>query len=160
MLSRMPLTFLLQGLISCCAILHVAATPVQRGIPDAIKPRQSEATPHPLDYAPDFSQDAYPPWPEVTNPDGSNITVENWRGTRLFGWKGGDPGAQKIIVETMKHFHTLANQETLWKDINWDSPAAKDIWGHATDDRKAVLDNVKLQIKRKCFLRSLAGLKE
>lgn len=143
MLSRIPFIFLFHGLISSDAILYVITTPVQRDIPDALRPRQSEATLHPLDCAPDFSQDSYPPRPEVTKPDGSNIAVENLRGTRLFGWKGCDSGAREIIVETMKHFHTLADQEALWKDIDWDSPAAKEIWGHTPDGKKVVLDNIK-----------------
>lgn len=159
MLSRIPLIFLLHGLMSSQKTPHVTATPVQKGIPDALKQPQSEATPHPLDYAPEFSQDPYPPWPNVTNPDGSNITVENWRGTRLFGWKGCDSGAKDIIVETMQHFHTLADQDALWKDIDWDSPAAKEIWGHATNGKKVILDNIKQQIKRKCSLHPMAGLK-
>lgn len=37
------------------------------------------------DYAPDFSNDPFPPYPPVKNPDDSNITIENLRGTRLYG---------------------------------------------------------------------------
>ena len=136
--------------MSSLSNLPVNASPIQQDLPDALKPRQSEAKPHPLDYGPDFSKDPFPPYPDVMNPDGSNITVENWRGVRLFGWKGCDSGAQSIIVETMKHFHTLADQKALWKDIDWDPPAARDIWGHSDDPRKAVLDNIKPQIKRQC----------
>ena len=146
--SLVAFNILLQGLNSY-AILKASATPIQGDSPDAIQPRQSEATPHPLDYAPNFSQDPFPPWPAVTNPDGSNISVENWRGTRLFGWKGCEPNAQKVVVETMNDFHKLANQESLWKDIDWNSQAAKDIWGHSTNKRKAIPDDVRSQIKRK-----------
>ena len=115
MLPQSSFALPLLALISSSAILHVTATPLHGELPDALKPRQSEAKPHPLDYAPDFSKDTFPPYPDVRNPDGSNITVENWRGTRLFGWKGCDKGAQSIIVETMEHFHKLANQEALGK---------------------------------------------
>ena len=51
------------------------------------------------------------------NADASNVSVENWRGTKLFGWKGCDKYERRIIIETMKDFHTLANQEALWKEI-------------------------------------------
>ena len=159
MLSRIPLTFLLHGLIGSHAIIYVTATPVQKDTPDALKPCQSEATPNPLDYAPDFYQDPFPPWPRVTNTDDSNITVQNWRGTKLFGWKGYDKGARDIIVETMQSFYTLAQQEALWKNVDWDSTAAKEIWGHATDNKRMISDNTKAQIKRKCFRHSIAGLK-
>lgn len=147
MSSQALLRSLLYSLVLKDLIVLTLATPVKRDIPDALRPRQSEATPHPLDYAPDFSHDPYPPYPNVYNNDGSNITTENWRGTKLFGWKGCDPEEQKIIVETMQHFHKLADQKALWDNIDWDSPAAKEIWGHGAGD-KAVFDNVKLQIKR------------
>ena len=61
----------------------VDATPVLRDSPSVLR-RQTEATPHPLDYAPDFSKDPFPPWPDVKNPDGSDIETQNWRGTKLF----------------------------------------------------------------------------
>ena len=127
----------------------IYSSPVERPVPSALRPRQTEATPHPLDYAPDFSKDPHPPWPDVNKPDGSRLETQNWRGTKLFGWKGCGDGEKDIIVQTMKDFYTLAQQKTLWENIDWDSPAAQEIWGHATDDRKKVLDNIKPQIKRK-----------
>jgi len=142
-------TSFLCGLVISSFFVSTIATPVRRDVPDALRPRQSAATPHPLDYAPDFSKDPFPPWPNVYNDNGSNITTENWRGTKLFGWKGCDGEEQRIIVETMKQFYKLAQQEALWKDIDWDSQAAKEIWGHGTGN-KEIFDNVKLQIKRKC----------
>lgn len=39
-------------------------------LPDTLLPRQSNANPNPLDYAPDFSKDPFPPYPAVKNPDG------------------------------------------------------------------------------------------
>lgn len=146
-------TSFLCGLVISISFVSTHATPTRRAVPDALRPRQSAATPHPLDYAPDFSKDPFPPWPSVYNDDGSNITTENWRGTKLFGWKGCGPDAQKVIVKTMEEFYKLAQQEALWKEIDWNSQAAKEIWGHGTGEAE-ILDNVKLQIKRKCLRRS------
>ena len=146
---QMLFTSFLYGLVVSNFLVSTVATPVRRDVPDALRPRQSAATPHPLDYAPDFSKDPFPPWPNVYNDDGSNITTENWRGTKLFGWKGCDKDEQNIIVEAMQQFYKLAQQEALWKEINWNSQAAKEIWGHGTGN-KEILDNVKLKIKRKC----------
>jgi hypothetical protein len=152
---EMPLrTVLLPSLLFGCSILHVSAIPVDPE-PTAVQPRDSDSTaiPNWLDYAPGFSQDPFPPWPPITNPSGSNITTQNVRGTKLFGWKGCDSGAMNIIQESFKHFETLAGQKALYDDdIDWNSQAALDIWGHSTDDRKAVQDDRKLQIKRKSLV--------
>ncbi|KAL8731232.1 MAG: hypothetical protein Q9181_004375 [Wetmoreana brouardii] len=126
--------FILCSLVSNLTYLQVSATPVHS--PSAVK----KDTPQALR--------ARDPEPPVYNPDGSNISTENWRGTKLFGWKGCDSGAKDIIVETMQDFYKLAQQEALWKDKDWDVPAAKDIWGHATDEKKMLLDNIKPQIKQ------------
>ncbi|KAG8531808.1 uncharacterized protein KY384_003444 [Bacidia gigantensis] len=127
--------------------LIVVSSPVERPIPSVLRPRQTEATPHPLDYAPDFSKDPFPPWPNVNKDDGSRLETQNWRGTKLFGWKGCEKQDQQTIVQTFNDFYTLAQQKSVWDDIDWDSQAAQEIWGHATDDRKKVLDSVKPQIK-------------
>lgn len=129
-------------------IVRVDAVPVEGSEPTPLRYRDAEATPNPLDYAPDFSKDPYPPYPPVKNDDGSEISIENWRGTKLFGWKGCEPEEQKIIVETFQHFHKLADNKALYDSIDWVSQAAKEIWGHSTDDRKAVQDDRKKQIKQ------------
>lgn len=153
-ISQSPRLITIPFLVTCHTSLKVAATPIEdltareKNSSNALGPRNPDIIPHHLDYAPDFSKDAFIPWPTDTNPDGSNISTENWRGTKIFGWDGCNVKQQKILVETFQHFHKLANQEALWKDIDWNAPAARDIWGHATDDRKAVLDSVKLQIKQ------------
>lgn len=140
-------TLLYSLLISHSAAIPV--TPVEGKVPTPLQERQSPATPHPLDYAPDFSKDPFPPYPPVYNEDGSNITVENWRGTKLFGWKGCKDPEKEIIVQAFKDFVALAQQKELCDNIDWNSPAALEIWGHSTDDRKAVQDDRKKQIKRK-----------
>ena len=45
----------------------------------------------------------------------------------------------------------LACCEGLYKNIDWDSRAAREIWGHGTDN-KAIPDDVKDQIKRTCSI--------
>ena len=118
-----------------------------------ILPRDSNPFAHgskanPLDYAPDFSNDPFPPFPPVHKSDGSNYTAENFRATRLFGWKGCDVYEQKIIVETWKDFHKLANQPSVYKNIDWNSQAAKEFWGHSTDPKMAISDKTKSEIKQ------------
>ena len=106
-------TSFLYGLVISNFLVSTVTIPVRRDVPDALRPRQSTATSHPLDYALEFSKDPFPPWPNVYNDDGSNITTENWRGTKLFGWKGCDKDEQNIIVEAMQQFYKLAQQEAL-----------------------------------------------
>ena len=146
MFFQISSTLLLPSLIISFAVLHTSATPVKRDIPDALKPRQSEATPHPLDYAPDFSADPFPPWPNVYNADGSNISTQNWRGTKLFGWNGCDIGDKNLITSTMKDFYTLAQQDAV-NNIDWSAQAVAEIWGHGQGN-KVLLDNIKPQIQR------------
>ena len=146
MLPQISSTLVSQCLIINLAILHTSATAAKGDIPDALKPRQSEATPNPLDYAPNFSGDPFPPWPEIYNADGSNISTQNWRGTKLFGWKGCDVGDKNLITSTMQDFYTLAQQDAVNK-IDWTSQAVADIWGHGKG-KKALSDEVKAQIQR------------
>jgi len=63
---QMLFTSFLYGLVISNLFVSTVATPVRRDVPDALRPRQSAATPHPLDYAPDFSKDPFPPWPNST----------------------------------------------------------------------------------------------
>ncbi|KAL9583439.1 MAG: hypothetical protein Q9212_002704 [Teloschistes hypoglaucus] len=149
---------MLSTLASWILLHHICrtgrATPVETSTiidnngPSAPLRREFQAIPHPLDYAPDFSKDPFPPWPPITNPDGSKISTESWRGTKIFGWKGCEVEDQHTIVETFTDFHKLASLEALWKNVDWDSPAAKDVWGHTTDEKKVLLDNIKPQIKQ------------
>jgi hypothetical protein len=111
------------------------------------EPPHATSTLIPLDYAPDFSKDPFPPYPDVYQADGSNFTAENWRGTRLFGWKGCGKQERNIIVETWNDFHTLSSQDAL-KNIDWDSQAAQEIWGHDTRPRYMIPAERKAQIKQ------------
>lgn len=52
---------------------------------DEARDSKPSTIPHPPDCAPDFSKDLFPPFPNVHNPDRSNISTEKWRGTYLFG---------------------------------------------------------------------------
>src|SRR5215472_14675882 len=61
-------------------------------------------------FAPDYSQDPFPPYPPLQNPDGSNITIENLRGTRLYGWTDCGVNERNDITEAWNDFHTLASQ--------------------------------------------------
>ena len=51
------------------------------------------------DYAPDLSRTKDPVYPSLTNADGSNITVENLRGTHLFGFDGCGGPQQAAIIQ-------------------------------------------------------------
>ena len=104
---------------------------------------------NPWDDAPDFSNDPFPPYPPLKNPDGSNISTENLRGTRLYGWKGCNVPEQKAIAEAFDDFYKLANP--LSSNINWDGRPATDFWG-AADGPNRVSDTRRTQIQRKTFL--------
>jgi hypothetical protein len=130
--------------VLCVGAISITEDEVE---PTSIRPRDSISTPNPLDYAPDTSKDPFPPYPPMQNADGSNITVQNLRGTRLFGWKGCSSTDVKLITEAYNDFQILAKQEALWKNIDWNSQAVKDIWGHG-EGRKALTDERKTQIQR------------
>lgn len=81
------------------------------------------------DYAPNFSDDPFPPYPPLTNPDGTNISVTNLRGTHLFKFKGCTADKKRGIEEAYVDFHNLASQAGVSSYIDWTSPAAIDFWG-------------------------------
>jgi hypothetical protein len=83
----------------------------------------------------------------VYQADGSNFTAENWRGTRLFGWKGCGKKEKNIIIETWEDFHTLSWQDAL-QDIDWNSQAAQEIWGHSNTPSKMISAETKAQIQQ------------
>ena len=141
--------FMSRSLLFLALVLSVAAVPIVEGDagPASVRSRDSTSIPNPLDYAPDTSKDEFPPYPPIRNTDGSNITAQNLRGVRLFGWRGCSSPDVKTISESFDDFEKLAKQEALWKDIDWNSPAAKEIWGHGTGN-KGVSDERKTQIKR------------
>ena len=72
------------------------------------------------DYAPDFSHDQIQPYPSLKNPDGSNVTIENLRGIRLFGFKGCSNHNANAIDVAYNDFYKLANQEEVYNQISWD----------------------------------------
>jgi hypothetical protein len=88
----------------------------------------------PLAKQPDWSKDKFPPYPSMTNADGSNITVENLRGTRLFGWKGCEVDDTKAIAAAFDDFYKLASP--LASNIDWASEVAEDFWGKNTGNNK------------------------
>jgi len=100
------------------------------------------------DYAPDFSKDAYPPYPNITNPDGSNLTIENWRGTKLYGWKGCTPHEANDIAQTYNDFHKIVSTDGIYKNIDWSHAAATDFWGPADGDYQ-IPDDTRKEIQRK-----------
>lgn len=96
--------------------------------------------------APDFSQDQFPPYPPL--PDSSNITTENWRGTRLFGWKGCGVNEVNSITEAWNDFYTLAQQKSLYQNIDWSGRPAQEIWGHSTADKYKMSDKTRIKSSR------------
>jgi hypothetical protein len=100
------------------------------------------------DYAPDFSKDPIQPYPDLKKPDGTNISVENIRGTHLFGFRGCAKGDADNIKQAYKDFHTLADQLDVYNNIDWTSDAANDFWGPTTGDN-VVPENTRKEIQRK-----------
>jgi hypothetical protein len=94
---------------------------------------------------PDYSKDKFPPYPSLTNADGSNITIENLRGTRLFGWKGCEVKDTKAIAEAYDDFYKLANP--LSSKIDWVSEVAQDFWG-MNEGKNRVPDDRRKQIQQ------------
>ncbi|KAL6415970.1 hypothetical protein AUP68_00177 [Ilyonectria robusta] len=81
------------------------------------------------DFAPSFSDDPFPPYPPLTNPDGTNISVTNLRGTHLFKFKGCTADKIRAIQEAYADFHTLASQAGVSSNIDWTATPALDFWG-------------------------------
>lgn len=71
------------------------------------------------DYAPDFSKDQIQPYPSFKEPNGSNLTTDNLRGARLFGYKGCGNDEANNIAEAYNDFYKLANQVTVYNKIDW-----------------------------------------
>ncbi|KAL8790632.1 MAG: hypothetical protein Q9213_000480 [Squamulea squamosa] len=81
------------------------------------------------DHAPDFSRDSIQPYPSLKNSDGSNITIENLRGARLFGWKGCSTDEANAIGVAYNDFYKLANQYGVYDKIDWNDQATIDFFG-------------------------------
>jgi hypothetical protein len=82
------------------------------------------------------------------NSDGSNITIANLRGTHLFGWKGCSKEEANEISTAYNDFYTLAQQQSVYNNIDWTSQAATDFWGPSSGDN-VVPDDTRKEIQRK-----------
>jgi hypothetical protein len=100
------------------------------------------------DYAPDFSRDPIQPYPDLKNPDGTNISVVNIRGVHLFGFRGCLSKETNDIKEAYNDFYTLANQFDVYNNIDWTSAAANDFWG-PTSGLNVIPTNTRKEIQRK-----------
>jgi hypothetical protein len=113
----------LNALLLCSLIVHVTAAPST--LHSGFFPIPQSA----LEFGVDYTKDPFPPYPAVTNPDGTNISALNLRGTRLYGWKGCDVSEEKIIAQTYNDFYTLAQQPSLYKNLDFSSAASREFWG-------------------------------
>lgn len=150
MYSSITFHFLYCGLFILLTVFCVTAVPILENDAadiNSIFSRDNASVPNPLDYAPDMSGDEFPPYPSMSNSDGSNITAQNLRGVRLFGWKGCSTPDVKTISDAFDDFEKIATIEALYKNIDWTAQAATDIWGHGSGN-KAVTDARKAQIQR------------
>lgn len=100
------------------------------------------------DYAPDFSKSNAPPYPPLTNSDGSNITIENLRGVHLFGFDECGGSQQKAIKQAYDDFHTVMNMPEIYNNIDWDDVVTKDFFG-AASGKYQIPDDRRKQIQRK-----------
>ena len=107
--------------------------------------RAHAADEDPLANGPDYSKDKVPPYPSLTNANGSNITVENLRGTRLYGWKDCDVDESKAIASAFDDMYKLANP--LASQIDWAGEIAEDFWGK-NEGRNKVPDDRRTQIQQ------------
>lgn len=109
------------------------------------------------DYAPDFKNDAIPPYPSLKNPDGSDISIDSIRGVRLFGWKGcGGGDREKVIARAYNDFYKLSNQQAVYNAINWKGDAAIDFFGPGEGDHK-IPDDTRKEIQRKYQLEGVSS---
>lgn len=108
--------------------------------------------------APDYSGDSIAPFPSLTNPDGSDLTIENIRGVHLFGFKGctGDQGRE--IKQTYNEFFELSNNPALYNNIDWNSRAATDFWGPGDGDAYVIPAGTRAEIQRKSLALLLGNL--
>jgi hypothetical protein len=108
---------------------------------------------------PDYSKDKIPPYPSMTNADGSNLTIDNIRGTRLYGWKGCEPDESKAIAAAFDDFHKLA--DPLASKIDWADDPALDFWGKnegkdkVPDDRRKQIQQI-FQAQQQMYARGWA----
>ncbi|KAL2813095.1 hypothetical protein BJX63DRAFT_231074 [Aspergillus granulosus] len=107
-----------------CSLLDVTGD--DGPIVDPKLPEVPENLVTPWGYAPDYSNDPFPPYPPVTNEDSSRINASNLRGTRLFGWKGCSLAEKDIIIDTWKDFYKLAQQDVLHTNFDWKHQAMAD----------------------------------
>lgn len=99
------------------------------------------------DYAPDFSKDPFPPYPDLKNSDGSSITVQNLRGVHLYGWKGCQKKESDGIKEAYNDFYKMAQLPELYANIDWNDKAAREFWGPSTGKTK-IPDGTRNEIQR------------
>ncbi|KAI0529773.1 hypothetical protein GGR58DRAFT_526027 [Xylaria digitata] len=96
-------------------------------------------------YAPNFADDPVPPYPPLKNADGSDISIENLRGTRLFGWEQCDDN-WKPIADAWKEFNGLVSQDGVKSKIDWNSVAVSELFGGTgaaiPDDRKKSIQQI------------------
>jgi hypothetical protein len=96
--------------------------------------------------SPDYSNDTFPPYPPLTDP-----TVQNFRGTRLFGWNGCGASEVSIITEAYNDMYKISNLPSNYQNIDWQSSAAKEFFGPRSGQYK-LTDDVKTQITSKRYL--------
>lgn len=100
------------------------------------------------DYAPDIGNDPFSPYPSIKNADGSNITAENLRGARLFGYWGCNEERRRLINGAYDDFHKLADQLELWNKIDWKGDAAQDFFAVDDDEKNIhIPDDTRKEIK-------------
>ena len=139
------------SLVLLCSAISISRNPVwahSHGTLHKSSPRSSDPILSPPDLTPDFSNDPFPPYPPL--PADGNVTDQSWRYTRLFGWKGCGTNEKNIIKQAYNDFYKLAQQKSLYSNIDWNSQPAREFWGHATQANKQISSATKGEIKRKC----------
>jgi hypothetical protein len=105
------------------------------------------------DYGPDYYRDEVLPYPPLKNTDGSNITIDKIRGTRLFGWTGcGDKWSQ--MSDSWNEFHDIVKEEDIYKNMDWRGKPARDFWGGSSKEdgpqiHQTIRDAIQSQSERK-----------
>jgi hypothetical protein len=98
-----------------------------------------------INNRPDYSRDAIPLYPSMREADGSDISVDNLRGTRLYGWKGCTSSDADAIAGAFDDFSKLA--KPLGASIDWAGEIAEDFWGK-NEGKYRVPDERRKQIQQ------------
>jgi hypothetical protein len=98
------------------------------------------------DYAPDYSNDVHKPYPDL--PDKDTVTIENVRGTHIYGFQGCEDPEVGAIKQAYKDMNRLASQDGVKSNIDWNGKAATDFFGPGDGKQHTIPTDTRSEIQR------------